>query len=165
MNASLDRRFIQVAGLEHDKVGKATLGQILDFDKAHPIDSTDRVLLVDKNGAPICSVDFVPERMMPIRAAQALPDDAPAKPDPSKGDTVIRKVEPGELREAGQYSVIHDPDREVPPIDLPDYLPDEDDQPEPQRLEVSPWLLLAVALAFVAGGIAIGMIYGPAMGG
>lgn len=161
MNASLERRYIQVAGLPLNAETEQALKNCMDVDRAHIVESTDRVLLADRDGKPIGCIDFTPEYMAKVRAAAERGDQG-AEPDPKNGDTVVRKLDAAEGRQPGEFTILSD-DREVPPIDLPDYQPDEDDEParSVQRIEVTPGIVLGfLLLAVMLGAILAAQIIG-----
>lgn len=156
-NESTERRYLQTAGLPLDPLTKTALAQLLDVDKAHVIESTDSVLFTDPDGSPIGRVDFMPNRMQMIRDAEAKPE-ATAVPDPSKGDTVVRKLEPGDPRQAGDFKILHT-DNDPPPIDLPDWQPDDEPR-QPRRIEINAAWLIALASFLVCAGYLLALATG-----
>ena len=121
MNPSLDRRWIQVHGLPLDSL-TATVRATLDLANSTKVaDGAQRVVLFDADDKPICAIDFAPQHFQTIN--QARPEVAQPVHDPRPGDTIIKPISAKEAEQIGQARDYFDPDREVPPIDLPDYDP------------------------------------------
>lgn len=148
-NPSLDRRWIQIHGLPLDPLTGAVRGELDRANSTKVADGAQRVVLFDQDDRPICSIDFAPSSFERIDQVRSKPGEALVK---RIGDTIIRPISATDAAAIGTARDYHDPSREVPPIDLPDYDPHADEQ----NASATSWLLIIALIiaALVAGYLA-----------
>lgn len=119
-NPSLDRRWLQVAGLPPEPVHAAVRSEIDRVTSVEAVRMTSRIILFDQDG-PLGLLDLMPAARTRVEKAVADPPETRV-PDPAAGDTIIIPLDPSdpkarELLAAGGSRVI---EREAPPpLDLP----------------------------------------------
>ena len=155
-NPSLDRRWIQIHGLPVDRLTGAVRAEIDQANSVKVADGAQRCVLFDADNRPICAIDFMPEAFQRIDQARDKP--TLPQPDPKAGDTVIRPITATEAASIGVARDYHDPDREVPPLDLPDYDPYADDCSRARLNRQALWIS-AITILIVAA-LAIAAIFG-----
>ena len=120
-NPSLQRAWIQTAGLPIDALTAAVRAAVDQTNTVKVADGAQRVVLFDQHDQPICSMDFHPRHYTRIEEAAQPKAEQPVKVKP--GDTVIRRIDAKQAAEIGQARDYFDAAREVPPINLPDFNP------------------------------------------
>lgn len=151
-NPSLDRRWIQIHGLPVDRLTGAVRAEIDQANSVRIADGAQRCVLFDADGRPICAIDFMPEAFQRIDQAREKPTIP--QPDVKAGDTVIRPITATEAASIGVARDYHDPDREVPPLDLPDYDPYANECSRSTLNSTAIWISALAALICIAVAIA-----------
>lgn len=120
-NASTERRWLQTAGLPLPPDAQAVRDELDGIDRIQITPYSNRIVLFDADGEPIGVLDLNTDPLERVRSKTAKPDQ-PRQPDPAKGDTVVRALDPNDPLAKSGPRILAD-DRDPPPIDLPDYTP------------------------------------------
>lgn len=156
-NASTERRWLQTAGLPLTPPAQAVRDELDELDRVEITEFTNRIVLFNPDGEPIGLLDVNPAVLARIKAKVGTPANE-RQPDPSKGDTVVRPIDPGSPEAALAITgprILSTP-IEPTPIDLPDYEPENGLHEESwcettSRMRVINWLIVgAIAWAAIA---------------
>ena len=157
-NASTERRWLQVAGLPLRPKAQAVRDELDGMARVELTPHTNRAVIFDADGQPIAVADFNTDALERIQKKAAAGAVGKAV-DPAKGDTVIRPIDPNNPEHKAALAgprVLHGVD-DPPPIDLPDYIPD--DLPDSETTSRAKLVIGLGAVAFAIAAIGAAVAY------